>query len=187
MSVPQMSPLSIPPTRQDPVAFDSRAGTFLSEPPDFAIEANAIATFVNTKTNETASSASTASTQAGIATTKANESSASATLSQNWASKTDAAVAGGEFSAKYHAQAAQALVMVGTPDAVLVYRTKDNANQDAPAIQMMQIAMGVLATKQAIQNTLWHHNDSLKVLGTPDDDGNYDVEAIKAYDVSTGG
>ena len=59
-------------------------------------------------------SASTATTQAGIATTKAGEASTSATnasnsanLAKDWATKTSAAVADGEYSAKYNASVAK--------------------------------------------------------------------------------
>lgn len=59
------------------------------------------------------SSASTATTQATNASTSASNaatsetnSAASAILANDWATKTSGAVAGGEFSAKYHAQAA---------------------------------------------------------------------------------
>ena len=63
-----------------------------------------------TSATAAAGSATTASTQATnaaasatTATTKASESAASATLANDWATKTSAPVAGGEYSAKYHA------------------------------------------------------------------------------------
>ena len=58
------------------------------------------------------SAAETAKTQAAGSATDASVSataaSTSATLAQNWAVKTDGAVSGGEYSAKYHAQQAAA-------------------------------------------------------------------------------
>lgn len=56
--------------------------------------------------NAAGSSASTAAAQASTSTTKASESAASAALANDWATKTSGPVAGGEMSAKYHAQAA---------------------------------------------------------------------------------
>ena len=47
-----------------------------------------------------------ASTSAAAAASSASDSAASAILANDWATKTSGAVAGGEFSAKYHAQAA---------------------------------------------------------------------------------
>ena len=78
-----------------------------------ATSASTSATTATTKAAEASTSATTATTQAGIATTKAAEASTSATnaaayelSANNWATKTGSAVAGGEFSAKYHAQQA---------------------------------------------------------------------------------
>jgi hypothetical protein len=53
----------------------------------------------------TTTQASIASTNAATTTTKAAEALASQLLANEWAVKTASAVAGGEFSAKYHAQA----------------------------------------------------------------------------------
>jgi len=50
--------------------------------------------------------AASATSSATAAASSANDSSASAILANDWATKTSGAVAGGEFSAKYHAQAA---------------------------------------------------------------------------------
>jgi hypothetical protein len=50
--------------------------------------------------------AEAADTSADAAASSASDAAASAVLSNDWATKTSSAVAGGEFSAKYHAQAA---------------------------------------------------------------------------------
>lgn len=69
-------------------------------------EAATSATSAASSASAASSSASTATTQANLATSKANESAASATLANDWATKTSSPVAGGEYSAKYHAQQA---------------------------------------------------------------------------------
>ncbi len=64
-----------------------------------ASSAGAAKTAAETAKTQAASSASAAANSASSA-------SSSATLAQNWAVKTDGAVSGGEYSAKYHAQQA---------------------------------------------------------------------------------
>lgn len=60
--------------------------------------------------NEVAANIDTVVAAAAAAESSASAASASATLAMDWASKTDAPVAGGEFSAKYWAQQAAASV-----------------------------------------------------------------------------
>jgi hypothetical protein len=61
---------------------------------------------VATLTASAQSSATAAATSAASAATSATSAATSATLANDWATYTAAPVAGGEFSAKYHAQAA---------------------------------------------------------------------------------
>ncbi|MFV3127109.1 DUF2793 domain-containing protein [Niveispirillum sp. KHB5.9] len=63
--------------------------------------------------------ASVATTKADIATAKADEAAASRDLAAQWATRTGAAVAGGEFSAKHHAQAAALSEANAHADAVM--------------------------------------------------------------------
>lgn len=74
----------------------SNASTSASAAASSATAAAGSATTASTQATNAAASATTA-------TTKASESAASATLANDWATKTSAPVAGGEYSAKYHA------------------------------------------------------------------------------------
>ena len=92
--------LPTPPSRDDPANFATRADDFLGALPDFATEANDLATAVN-------ADAAAAATDAGDALTYKNLADAAAALAADWATKATV-VSGGEYSAKYHAQAAAA-------------------------------------------------------------------------------
>jgi hypothetical protein len=64
MTVPQITPLSTPPTRSDPTNFATRADTFLSELPNFGTQANTLASAVNGYANNAASSETNAAASA---------------------------------------------------------------------------------------------------------------------------
>ena len=100
----QITPLSAPPTRADPVSFPERADTFLSELPTLAVEMNAAILEINDnaltasaakdiailKRNETVAAASAASDSAASASssaTAASDSAASASSSAAFASE----------------------------------------------------------------------------------------------------
>lgn len=72
--------LPTPPSRQDPVNFNTRADEFLGALPAFGTEANALATDVNTKQTQAAASAINA---ASSATNAANSAIAAATSATN--------------------------------------------------------------------------------------------------------
>lgn len=98
----------------------STASTQATNAASSASAASTSATAAAGSATSAASSATTATTQAGIATTQASNAAtsasnaatsetnanASAALAQDWATKTSAPVAGGEYSAKYNANLA---------------------------------------------------------------------------------
>lgn len=105
-----MTPLTGMPDRsQAQSTFDANASSFFSTKlPLFVTEANALQVDVDAKKTLAETAATTATTQAGTATTQAGIATAQATLAANWATQLGTPVSGGEYSAKYHAQAAAA-------------------------------------------------------------------------------
>lgn len=105
-----MTPLTGTPTRtMSQSAFDAACNDFFSTKlPLFVTEANALQTDVDAKKTLAETAATTATTQAGTATTQAGIATTQATLAGNWATQLGTPVSGGEYSAKYHAQAAAA-------------------------------------------------------------------------------
>mgnify|MGYP000886421297 CR=1 FL=1 len=105
-----MTPLTGMPDRsQSQSTFDTNASSFFSTKlPLFVTEANALQTDVDAKKTLAETAATTATTQAGTATTQAGIATTQATLAGNWATQLGTPVSGGEYSAKYHAQAAAA-------------------------------------------------------------------------------
>lgn len=86
-----------------------RVGTYVDPEEAWIDISEAVFDQILDAANQAKTDAEAASTvaqaQVGLATTQANNSSASATLSQAWATQLATPVSGGEYSAKYHAQA----------------------------------------------------------------------------------
>lgn len=109
--------LPTPPQRSDSANFAARADAFLTALPTFGVEANELASDVNSKQSLATSAANTATTQAEVATTAAN----TATTKAN-----EASVSAG--NALTYAQAAQASSGVPTPIANRVLSTDSSGN-----------------------------------------------------------
>jgi hypothetical protein len=75
--------------------------------------------------------AAAADTSADAAASSASDSAASAVLSNDWATKTSSAVAGGEFSAKYHAAAAATSASNASTSASNASTSATNASNSA--------------------------------------------------------
>lgn len=79
-----ITPLPVPPSRNDPANFADRADAFLGQLPTFATEANALASDVSNKQTIASNAADTATDQADIATSAAAAASASANFKGEW-------------------------------------------------------------------------------------------------------
>lgn len=84
----------------------SAASTSASAASSSASSASSSASTATTQAGNAATSASNAATSASNAATSEANATASALLANDWATKTSGPVAGGEYSAKYHASAA---------------------------------------------------------------------------------
>lgn len=89
---------------------------------------NTATTSAQSSATAAAASATSASNSATTATTKANESAASAILANDWATKTSSTVAGGEWSAKYHAQQASSSASAASTSATNAASSATSAN-----------------------------------------------------------
>lgn len=106
--------LPTPPSRDDPANFASRADTFLAALPDFATEANALASAVNADEIAAAASASSASTSASNASASASAASTSASNASTSATNASNSATAAANSATAAANSATALIGTST-------------------------------------------------------------------------
>lgn len=74
-------------------------------------------------------------------------------------------------------QAAISLVIAGTPEYIMPYRTADNVTQFVPASGLIAIGNSVMAAKQLLVSTAWNHKDTLRAMESLDDIASYDIQA----------
>lgn len=79
------------------------------------------------------------------------------------------------------ASGAMSYIITGSPETLMEYRTADNVVHSISAKDILVVAGSILAAKQAIVSTAWHHKDSLQKLGDLED-----TEGILNYDITTG-
>jgi hypothetical protein len=109
----------------------STASSSASSASSSASSATSSASTATTQAGNAATSASNAATSASNAATSDTNAAASASLANDWATKTASPVAGGEYSAKYHAQAASTSASNASTSASNASTSASNASTSA--------------------------------------------------------
>jgi len=123
--------------------------------------------------------AAAAASSAAAAASSASDSAASAILANDWATKTSGAVAGGEFSAKYHATAASASASTATTQASNASTSATNAANAQTAAEAARDA-----TLAAYDNFDDRYLGSKSSNPTLDNDGNALVAGTLYYNTT---
>lgn len=159
----------------------SNASASASTASNAANTATTQATAASSSASSAASSATSASGSASTATTKAAEASAAASdsalsagLANEWATKTSGPVAGGEFSAKYHANAAISSASSATSSASSASSSASAAASSATAASASasDAAASAAAAATALDNFDDRYLGPKNTAPTVDNDGN---------------
>lgn len=127
----------------------STATTQASNASTSATNAANSATSASNSASTATTQATNASNSASAAATSETNSAASAILANDWATKTSGAVAGGEFSAKYHAQAAATSASNASSSASTASTQATNASNSATAAASSAVSAASSAASAA--------------------------------------